>query len=164
MKRACRRTSAATAMLLLVSCASQQASSPSAAPSIVPAPKAQLLTKPRPNPDVLTTLDVSVSDSATAAPAAVAAAQSIGRRIAACWEDREAPDAPIVVLQVTLTEDGSVGAVETTDKGRFAAEPAYRAAAAAATRALFQCAPYSLPASDFAAWNSLSLKLTPNHV
>src|SRR5262249_36489026 len=133
-------------------------------PSAVLAPKTQLPTKPKPNLDVMTTLDVSVSDSTIASPAAIAAAQSIGRRIAACWQDREAPDAPIVVLQVTLTQDGSVGTVETTDKARFAAEPAYRAAAAAATRALLQCAPYTLPASDFAAWNSLSLKLTPNHV
>jgi len=156
--------SAATAMLLLVSCASQQASPPSSASSAVPASKAQFAAKPRPNPDVVTTLDVSLSDSATAASAAIAAAQSISRRIATCWQDREAPDAPIVVLRVTLSEDGSVGVVETTDKARFAAEPAYRAAAAAATRALFQCGPYALPASEFAAWNSLSLKLTPNHV
>jgi hypothetical protein len=156
--------SAATAMLLLVACASQPVSPASPAASAISAPRVPLTAKPRGIANAMATLEVSVSDSTTAVPAAIGAARMIGRRIAACWQELEAPDSPAVVLQVAFTQDGSVSAVETVDKKRFAAEPAYRAAAAAATRALFQCAPYPLPASDFAIWNSLSLKLTPHQV
>ena len=108
------------------------------------------------------TFDVAPADPA--APGAQAAAAAIGQRIGACWKGPNLAAAPAVLLKLTLAQDGSVGAVETIEKKRFANEAAYRAAATAATRAVLQCAPFSLPAADFAAWKSLALKLTPRHV
>ena len=111
---------------------------------------------------IASTFDVALADPAT--PGAQAAAAAIGARIGACWKGPNAPAAPAVLLKLTLAQDGSVGAVETIEKKRFSAEPAYRASATAATRAVLQCAPFSLPAADFAAWKSLALKLTPRNV
>jgi len=108
------------------------------------------------------TFDVAPADPS--APGAQAAAAAIGERIGACWKGPNLAAAPAVLLKLTLAPDGSVGAVETIEKKRFANEAGYRAAATAATRAVLQCAPFSLPAADFAAWKSLALKLTPRHV
>jgi len=108
------------------------------------------------------TFDVAPADPA--APGGQAAAAAIGQRIGACWKGPNLAAAPAVLLKLTLAPDGSVGAVETIEKKRFANEAGYRAAATAATRAVLQCAPFSLPAADFAAWKSLALKLTPRHV
>jgi len=147
---------------VLVACSSPSAKSP-AANATTPANTVQLTSKPPADPHVPTTFDVALAQPSADASATNATA-AIAKRIAGCWKSPELPGAPAVVLRLSLAEDGTVGAVETVDKRRFASEPAYRAAATAATRAVFQCAPFNLPADSFAAWKSLTLKLTPRQV
>src|SRR5262249_6815772 len=146
----------------LVACASPGTKSP-AATTTAPANSVQLTAKPPADPHVPTSFDVALATPSGGA-AATNAAAAIGKRIAECWNAPELPGAPAVVLQLSLAEDRTVGAVETVDKRRFASEPAYRAAATAATRAVFQCAPFNLPADSYGAWKSLTLKLTPRQV
>jgi len=124
----------------------------------------QMTSKPPADPNVSTTLDVSLEDPSRASPGATAATQAIGQRISSCWRSPEAPDAPAVRLLLTLAEDGSVTAVETLDKQRFASEPAYRAAAATATRAVFKCSPFSIAAGEYAVWKTLAINLTPRRL
>lgn len=109
------------------------------------------------------TFDVALADPAGEAPAQAAAA-AIGQKIAACWKAPSAADAPAVLLRVMLAADGTVGAVETVEKKRFAAEAGYRATVTAATKAVLQCAPFTLAAADYVAWKQLTLKLTPRPV
>ena len=151
-------------LLALSACASQPAKVPATAATSAPANAVRFTAKPPASPNVATTFDVALVDPAGAPPAAQSAVAAIGQRIEACWRPPAAPDAPTVLLQLTLAEDGSVAAADTVEKKRFAAEPGYRAAATAATRAMFKCAPFALSATDYAAWKSLSLKLTPRHV
>jgi hypothetical protein len=152
--------------LLLSACAGESAKMPGGAnaASETSGTSVQMTSKPPVDPNVSTTLDVSLADAASASPGAQAAAAAIGQRIASCWKAAEAPDAPAVVLLLTFAEDGSVTAVETVDKRRFAGEPAYRAAASVATRAVFKCAPFALAAEEYVAWKSLAINLTPRHL
>jgi hypothetical protein len=156
-----RRLASVAMVLVLAACASAP-SKTSATAASDSSNTVQLTSKPPAGTGVTTTFDIVPADPAT--PGAQAAAEAIGQRIGACWKGSNAPDAPAVLLKLTLAQDGSVGAVETVEKKRFAAEPAYRASATAATQAVLQCAPFSLPAADYAAWKSLALKLTPRHV
>ena len=153
-----RRLASVVLLLVLAACAS----APSKTAATSSSNSVQLSSKLPEGTGVTTTFDVALADPAT--PGAQAAAAAIGERIGGCWKGPDMPSAPAVLLKLTLAQDGSVGAVETIEKKRFAAEPAYRASATAATRAVLQCAPFSLPAADFAAWKSLALKLTPRHV
>lgn len=158
--KACRRLTWVALLLVLAACASGPSKTSATASSS--SNKVQLTSKLPAGTGIVTTFDVAPGDPGT--PGAQAAAAAIGQRIAACWKGPDLANAPAVLLRLTLAHDGSVGAVETIEKKRFAAEPAYRASATAATQAVLQCAPFSLPAADFAAWKSLALKLTPRHV
>jgi hypothetical protein len=155
------RLTSVSMLLVLAACASGPSKTSSTAASSS-SNSVQLSSKLPADTGLVTTFDVALADPAT--PGAQAAAATIGQRIGACWKGPNLPAVPAVLLKLTLAPDGSVGAVETIEKKRFANEPAYRAAATAATRAVLQCAPFSLPAADFAAWKSLALKLTPRHV
>ena len=157
--------SASLALLALAACSSSQ---PAAAPaSATPAAgttthAVQLTSKPPASPGDAT-FDVALADAA-GTPAAQAAAAAIGQKIGACWKGPGAAGAPAVLLRLTLADDGTVGAVETVEKKRFAGEADYRAAATAATKAVLQCAPFTLSAADYAAWKQLTLKLTPRNI
>jgi hypothetical protein len=147
----------------LAACSAQPApSSARATPATGTTTNAVQLTSKQPAAAEDATFDVALADPAGGAAAAQAAA-AIGDKIAACWKAPSAPDAPAVLLRITLAEDGGIGAVETVEKKRFAAEAGYRAAATAATKAVLQCAPFTLSAADYAAWKQLTVKLTPRH-
>jgi len=157
-----RRLASVAMLLVLAACASGSSKTSPTAASTGSSNTVQLSSKLPAGTGMTSTFDVALADPAT--PAAQAAASAIGARISACWKGSNASAAPAVLLKLTLAQDGSVSAVETIEKKRFSAEPAYRASATAATRAVLQCAPFSLPAADFAAWKSLALKLTPRNV
>jgi hypothetical protein len=110
------------------------------------------------------TFDVALAEPTDASSGAAAAAAAVGQRIAACYKAPTAADASPVLLRVSFAQDGSVGAVETLERQRFASEPAYRESAIIATRAIVQCAPFSLSAADYGSWKSLALRLTPRHI
>jgi hypothetical protein len=157
----------ASLLLALTACSSSQpASAPASATPATTAgttTHAVQLTSKQPASPGDATFDVALADPA-GAPAAQAAAAAIGQKIGACWKGPGAADAPAVLLRLTLADDGTVGAVETVEKKRFAGEAGYRAAATAATKAVLQCAPFTLSAADYAAWKQLTLKLTPRNI
>jgi hypothetical protein len=148
-------------LLMLAACSSQQAPVPVTSGGNTTTSAVQLTSKQPVSPGDAT-FDVALADPAGGAPAQAAAA-AIGQKIGACWKGPSAADAPPVLLRLTLAQDGTVGAVETVEKKRFAAEAGYRATATAATKAVLQCAPFTLAAADYAAWKQLTLKLTPHH-
>jgi hypothetical protein len=156
------RLASVALLLVLAACASGPSKTSASAAQASSSNTVQLSSKLPAGTGFTSTFDVALADPAT--PGAQAAASAIGERIGACWKGPNASAAPAVLLRLTLAQDGSVSAVETIEKKRFSAEPAYRASATAATRAVLQCAPFSLPAADFAAWKSLALKLTPRNV
>ena len=159
----------ALALLALAACSS---SHPASAPASATPPtgtatgtttNAIQLTSKQPASPGDATFDVALADPA-GTPAAQAAAAAIGQKIGACWKGPGAAGAPAVLLRLTLADDGTVGAVETVEKKRFAGEASYRAAATAATKAVLQCAPFTLSAADYAAWKQLTLTLTPRNL
>jgi hypothetical protein len=160
--KALGRLASVALLLVLAACASGPSKTSPSTAQASSSNTVQLNSKLPAGTGITSTFDVALADPAT--PGAQAAAAAIGERIGACWKGPNASAAPAVLLRLTLAQDGSVSAVETIEKKRFSAEPAYRASATAATRAVLQCAPFSLPAADFAAWKSLALKLTPRNV
>jgi hypothetical protein len=164
MKRtkALGRLASVALLLVLAACASGPSKTSASTAQASSSNTVQLSSKLPAGTGATMTFDVALADPAT--PGTQAAAAAIGERIEACWKGPNLADAPAVLLKLTLAQDGSVSAVETIEKKRFSAEPAYRASATAATLAVLQCAPFSLPVADFAAWKSLALKLTPRHV
>lgn len=155
------RLPASFVLLMLTACSSQQAPAPVTSGGKTTTSAVQLTSRQPASPGDAT-FDVALADPAGGAPAEAAAA-AIDQKIAACWKAPSAADAPAVLLRITLAQDGTVGAVETVEKKRFAAEAGYRATATAATKAVLQCAPFTLAAADYAAWKQLTLKLTPHH-
>ena len=166
MSMTARGILASFALLGLAACSSKPASTP-AAPATGTATgtttNAVQLTSKQPASPGDATFDVALADPAGAS-AAQAAAAAIGQKIGACWKGPGAAGAAAVLLRLTLADDGTVGAVETVEKKRFAGEAGYRASATAATKAVLQCAPFTLSAADYAAWKQLTLKLTPRNV
>ena len=155
------RVPASFVLLMLTACSSQQVPAPVTSGGNTTTSAVQLTSKPPASPEDAT-FEVALADPAGGA-SAQAAATVIGQKIAACWKGPSAADAPAVLLRVTLAQDGTVGAVETVEKKRFAAEAGYRATVTAATKAVLQCAPFTLAAADYVAWKQLTLKLTPHH-
>ena len=159
------RASGLALSIALAACSSSQpASAPaSTTPATGTTTHAVQLTSKQPASPGDATFDVALADPA-GTPAAQAAAAAIGQKIGACWKGPGAAGAPAVLLRLTLADDGTIGAVETVEKKRFAGEAGYRAAATAATKAVLQCAPFTLSAADYAAWKQLTLKLTPRNI
>ena len=147
--KALGRLASVALLLVLAACASGPSKTSASTAQASSSNTVQLSSKLPAGTGITSTFDVALADPAT--PAAQAAASAIGARISACWKGANASAAPAVLLRLTLAQDGSISAVETIEKKRFSAEPAYRASATAATRAVLQCAPFSLPAADFAA-------------
>jgi hypothetical protein len=153
----------ALAFLALAACSSKPASAPTNdTPARGTTTNTVQLTSKLPASPADATFDVALADPA-GTPAAQAAAAAIGQKIGACWKGPGAAGAPAVLLRITLADDGTVGAVETVEKKRFAGEAGYRASATAATKAVLQCAPFTLSAADYAAWKQLTLRLTPRN-
>jgi hypothetical protein len=119
--------------------------------------------KPVPVKQVSTRLSIAPIAGAPIAPEAQSAIAAIAKRVADCWQGLESPDAPPVSLQLSLSQDGSVRTIAVLDKKSFSGNAGYRAAATAATSALFECSPFALPAAGYAGWKSLPLQITPHH-
>ena len=162
-----RCLSATLLALALGACSHMNSSRPAATKPAAAVPSTAAPTtapvKPAPVKQVSTRLSVDLVDPASASPDARAAVASISARIAACWQAPESPDAPRVALQLSLNQDGTVQSVAVLDKGAFAGDAGYRAAATAATSAFFKCSPFLLPAAGYASWKSLAVQITPHH-
>jgi hypothetical protein len=162
-----RCLSASLLALTLGACGHASTVSSSAAKSATTTPSPALPpaapAKPVPAKQVSTRLSIALIVGAPVASDARSAAAAISKRVAECWQGPESPDAPPVSLQLSLNQDGSVSTIAVLDKKSFSGNAGYRAAATAATTALFECSPFALPAAGYAGWKSLPLQITPHH-
>lgn len=88
-------------------------------------------------------------------------ADALRGQIARCWSPPTgAPDARdlVVEFEMALNQDGTVGRLQMTPgTAAAAAGNSYtRAAAEAASRAIYQCQPYRLPADRYSQWQDIN--------
>lgn len=88
-------------------------------------------------------------------------ADALQSQIYHCWSPPVgAPNADdlIVEYELHLNPDGTVGSLSLLpgSAARAAGNPYTRAAAEAASRAVYRCAPYRLPAKDYAQWRDIN--------
>jgi hypothetical protein len=86
-----------------------------------------------------------------------------------CWSmPGAAKDAQnlVVDLDVTVNPDRTVSRVAVVDQARLSSDPAFRAAAMAAVRALRmpQCTPLALPPEKYQEWQSMNLHFDPKEM
>lgn len=94
---------------------------------------------------------------------------ALSAQLARCWNlPAAAKDAQnlVVDLDVTINPDRTVSAVEIEDRGRMANDPAFRAAALSAARALRmpQCTPLMLPPDKYQEWQSMTIHFDPKEM
>ena len=161
---------------------------PTAVPTLVPQPRARK--KPQPKPldrmaSVLRTVEELKDSAPPPRPEETVKAETasidearrlrtlrdeVQRQIEPCWNVRAgAKDAKahVVELRIEVNPDGRVRAVQILDRGRFADDPSFRAAAEAATRAVLnpRCNPLkNLPLDTYGAWQTMTLRFDPKHM
>ncbi len=92
---------------------------------------------------------------------------SLRNQIAQCWNapvGSPHPEQLIVTLEVFLNPDGSVAQppqLAADSQAAAAGDPFMRAAADAAKRAIFVCAPYKLPGDRYSTWRDLDVTFDP---
>jgi outer membrane biosynthesis protein TonB len=155
---------------------------PTAQPiKVPPKPQAKPQTQPKPdkkdfNVDNVLALINKVAPAAASAPNAKAADRNIKgvgamnamtadlqdalrSQIAQCWSPPVgAPRAEelIVDFDLFLNQDGSVAQPPQLLASSSTADPYTRAAAEAARRAIYECAPYKLPADRYSQWREIN--------
>jgi hypothetical protein len=94
---------------------------------------------------------------------------ALSAQLARCWNlPAGAKDAQslVVDLDVTINPDRTVSTVDIEDRGRMATDPAFRAAALSAARALRmpQCTPLMLPPDKYQEWQSMTIHFDPKEM
>jgi hypothetical protein len=101
---------------------------------------------------------------ATARPLTADDIQAVRQKIRPCWNvfggSREVP---AVSMVVEMNPDGRVMKAEVKDTKRYDSDPSYRAAAAAAFRAITnaRCQPWPLPRESYNQWRVMTLNFDP---
>ena len=110
-----------------------------------------------------------VKPKATTAPLTDAERTSLVKQIARCWrlpQDITPDDVQnfTVGLQLSISRNGTPGAVKLTDARRIKEDARYRAFADSALTAALDpaCHPFELPGEKYAAWRSLTVTFKPN--
>lgn len=97
-------------------------------------------------------------------------ADALRSEIAPCWSPPVgAPDPSdlVVVFEVFLNPDGSVARppqLAASSAGAATDNPFTRAAAEAARRAIYTCAPYKLPANQYNQWQDIEIQFDPRQM
>ena len=99
-------------------------------------------------------------------PARLSAGQedAVRQAIRPCWNvDPGATGGTAVLINVIMRSDGMVERAEVADQGRYAADPAFRAAAIRALRAARNqtCQPWPLPRDRWPDWQVIELNFDP---
>ena len=87
---------------------------------------------------------------------------SLRSQISQCWSPPVGaphPDELVVEFDLLLNQDGSVAQppqLTATSQAAAASNPYTRAAAEAARRAIYECAPYKLPADRYSQWHEIN--------
>jgi hypothetical protein len=88
--------------------------------------------------------------------------------ISQCWSPPAGaphPDRLIVYFEIFLNPDGSVARppqLAANSSAAVASDPYMRAAAEAARRAIYTCAPYKLPAEKYSTWRDFTIDFNPS--
>jgi hypothetical protein len=91
-------------------------------------------------------------------------ADALRNQIAQCWSPPVGaphPEQLLVVYQLYLNQDGSVAQPPQLALDSSSSDPYWRAAAEAARRAIYMCAPYKLPADRYQQWKDITLDFDP---
>jgi outer membrane biosynthesis protein TonB len=95
---------------------------------------------------------------------------ALAQQLRQCWSlpatAKDAQDLAVDV-DITVNPDRTLAAApRVVDQGRMASDPAFRAAAMAATRALRmpQCSPLALPADKYQEWQSMTVHFDPKEM
>jgi hypothetical protein len=96
------------------------------------------------------------------APPALASA--VREKVRLCWASRELKVPTVIPIVVQMGRDARPIRAEPADKGRYANDPDYRAAADAALHAVRneRCQPWPLPLNQYDAWKTITLNFNPN--
>lgn len=89
---------------------------------------------------------------------------ALRNEISQCWNAPVAapnPEDLIVTLRVFLNPDGSVAQPPQLTGNSASGDPFMRAAADAAKRAIYVCAPFKLPADRYSVWRDISVTFDP---
>jgi hypothetical protein len=92
---------------------------------------------------------------------------ALRNQIAQCWSapvGSPHPERLIVEMEVFLNADGSVAQppqLAADSASAVASDPFMRAAAEAAKRAIYVCAPYKLPSDRYQTWRDLDVTFDP---
>ncbi len=93
---------------------------------------------------------------------------ALRNQIAQCWSPPVGaphPDQLIVSFELFLNPDGSVAQPpQLIGSSAASGDPFMRAAAEAARRAIYTCAPYKLPGDRFAQWRDITLTFDPRQM
>ncbi len=94
-----------------------------------------------------------------------ALAMSFHQQIYRCWNPPVPADgkqAIIVRLDVHFDVDGKVVSPPTPNNRLDSNDPGVRAAIEAATKAVYACAPYKLPAAQYSVWKEIVITFDPS--
>jgi hypothetical protein len=132
--------------------------------------KQQEATPPQPaQPTKLATKPPSGAQAPLSANLTASELSALAAQLGRCWSlPAGAKDAQnlVVDLDVTINPDRTVSSVEIEDRGRMASDPAFRAAALSAARALRmpQCTPLMLPPDKYQEWQSMTIHFDPKEM
>jgi membrane protein involved in colicin uptake len=91
----------------------------------------------------------------------------IRRQIEPCWNvpsGARYAENLVVSIKIELDQTGAVRTATVVDSGRASSDPAYRAAAESARRAVWDCSPLKLPPDKYDAWKSITMTFDPRQV
>ena len=128
------------------------------------------LTKPAATPHNAHIADRTVRGIGAMNAATMDLVDALKNQIAQCWNPPVGaphPERLIPVFQLFLNPDGSVAQPPqlSADSAAVAAsDPFMRAAAEAARRAIYTCAPYKLPADKYSTWHDITINFDPRQL
>jgi len=128
------------------------------------------LTKPAATPRNAHIADRTVRGIGAMNAATMDLVDALKNQIAQCWNPPVGaphPERLIPVFQLFLNPDGSVAQPPqlSADSAAVAAsDPFMRAAAEAARRAIYTCAPYKLPADKYSTWHDITINFDPRQL
>ena len=153
------------------------APTPAPTPTKPPKPKTDAfadllnnLTKPAATPRNARVADRTVKGIGAMNAATMDLVDALKNQIAQCWNPPVGaphPERLIPVFQLFLNPDGSVAQPPqlSADSAAVAAsDPFMRAAAEAARRAIYTCAPYKLPADKYSTWHDITINFDPRQL
>ena len=89
---------------------------------------------------------------------------ALRRQIGRCWTlpvGADRIEGMVVKLRIQVRPDRTVQQVTIQDQGRMDGDPAFRAVAESARRAVDRCSPLQLPAEKYAIWRDIVMSLYP---